>query len=45
MREFDTEDLVLVRKHVKSRIKYVIAHKLVLKGKVPYIVLDKATPS
>ena len=44
MREFDTGDLVLVRKQVKSRRKYGIAQKLLFKTKVPYRVLKKATP-
>ena len=45
MRKFDTGDLVVVSKQVKSSIKYGIAHILVFKTKVPYRVLDKATPS
>ena len=43
MREFDTEDLVVVRKHVKSSRKYGIDQELVLKKKGPYRVLEKAT--
>ena len=45
MKEFDTEDLVIVRKLVNLSIKYGIAQKLVFKTKGPYIVLYKATPS
>ena len=45
MREFDTGDLVVVRKQVKSIIKYVTAKKLLLRTKGPYRFLDKATPS
>ena len=44
MREFDTEDLVVVRKHVDSTIKYRKSHKLVLKTKGSYIFLEKYTP-
>ena len=43
MREFETEYLVLVRKQVKSSIKDGMAHILVSKTKVPYMVLEKAT--
>ena len=43
MREFDTEDLVVVRKHVKSSRKDGIDQELVLKKKGPYRVLEKAT--
>ena len=45
MREFDTEDLVIIRKHVKSSIKYGIEDKLVFKTNGPYRVLEKAAPS
>ena len=45
MMEFDTGDLVLVRKQVKSSRKYGIAQKLVFKTKVPYRVLEKVTLS
>ena len=45
MREFHTGDLVVVRKHVKTSIKYRIAQKLLFKTKGPYRVLEKATPS
>ena len=45
VREFDTGNLVVVRKQVKSTRKYGIYHKLVFKTKGPYRVLDKATPS
>ena len=41
---FDTGDLVVVRKQVKSSIKYWIAHKIVFKTKEPYRFLEKATP-
>ena len=43
MREFDTGDLVVVRKKLKSRIKDGIANKLVFKTKGPYRVLEKDT--
>ena len=45
MKEFDTGDLVVVSKQVKSRRKDGIAQKLVFKTKGPYIFLEKATPS
>ena len=45
MREFDTGYLVVVSKQVNSSRKYGISQKLVFKTKVPYIVLEKATPS
>ena len=45
MREFDTGDLVVVRKKVKSSRKYGIAQKLVFKTKIPYRVLEKVTMS
>ena len=44
-REFDTGDLVVVREQVKPSIKYWIYQTLVFKTKVPYIVLEKDTPS
>ena len=44
-REFDTGEIVVVKKQVKSIRKDIIAHKLVLKKKGPYKVLDKAAPS
>ena len=44
MREFYTGDLVVLRKQVKSSIKYGISQKLVFKTKGPYIFLEKATP-
>ena len=45
VREFDTGDLVIVRKQVKSTRKYGISQKLVLKTKGTYRFLEKATPS
>ena len=39
MRVFDTVDFVLVMKHVNSRRKDRISHKLVFKTNRPYIVL------
>ena len=39
VREFDTGDLLVIRKQVGSSRKYVISHKLVFKTKVPYRVL------
>ena len=42
--EFDTVDIVVVRKQAKSRKKDWISQKLVFKTKGPYEVLDKATP-
>ena len=44
MREFDTGDLLLVRKQLKSSIKSGIAQKLVSKIKGTYRVLEKAIP-
>ena len=44
-REFDTGDIVVIRIQVKSIRNDMIVQKLVLKTKVPYRVLDKATPS
>ena len=44
MKEFDTEDLVVVMKQVKSNRKYGISQKLVFKTKGPYRVLDNYTP-
>ena len=43
--EFDTGDLVIVMKKVKSSRKYGIAQKLVLKTKGTYRSLEKATPN
>ena len=45
MREFDTGDLLVVRKQVNSTIKDGKTQKLVFKTKGPYRVLEKATPS
>ena len=42
MREFDTGDLVVLSKQVKSSRKYGVAQELVFKTKGPYIVLEKA---
>ena len=42
MREFDTIDLVVVRKQVTSSIKDGIAQKLLFKTKGIYIFLEKA---
>ena len=36
---------MIVRKEFKSSIKDGVAHKLVLKTKLPYIVLEKDKPS
>ena len=44
MREFDTGDLAVVRKQVKSNIKDGVSQILVFKKKVTYRVLDKASP-
>ena len=44
MREFNTGDLVVVRKQVKSSRKDGIPHKLLFKTKGPYIVPEKTTP-
>ena len=44
IKEFDTGDLVVVIKLVKSSRKYGIAQKLAFKTKLPYRVLEKATP-
>ena len=43
IREFDTGDIVVVRKQVKSIINYRVYPKLVFKTKLPYIVPEKAT--
>ena len=43
MREFDTGDIVVVRKMVKTSINNGVSHKLLFKTKGPYIVLEKAT--
>ena len=45
MREFDTRDIVVVSKHVKSSRKDGIYQKSAFKKKGPYRVLEKATPS
>ena len=44
MREFDTGDLVILSKQVKSKIKYGIYQKLLFKTKELYRVLENATP-
>ena len=45
MRQFDTRDLVVLKKQVKSNRKYGKAQKLVLITKVTYRFIEKATPS
>ena len=45
MRKFDTGDLVVVKKQVKSSIKHGLSHKLLFKKKIPYRDLEVATPS
>ena len=42
-REFDTGDIVVISTEVKSRIKYGVHQKLLLKIKGPYRVLEKVT--
>ena len=44
MIEFDTGEIVVVRKKEKSNRKYGLDQKLVFKTKVPNKVLDKFTP-
>ena len=43
-REFDTGEIVVLRKQVKSRRKEEIPPKLVFKTKLIYRVLETATP-
>ena len=45
MREFETVDIVVLRKISKSSRKEKVDPKIVLKTKGPYSVLEKATPS
>ena len=45
VRDFDTGDILLVRKQVNSNINYRVYHKLALKTKGPYRLLEKSTPS
>ena len=42
-KEFDTGDIVVISTEVKSRIKYGVDQKLLLKIKGPYRVLEKVT--
>ena len=44
-REFDTGDIVVVHKQVKSIRKEGISKRLVFKAKVTYKILEKATTS
>ena len=44
MRKFDTGELVVVRKQVKSIIKFGIAQKFLFKTKGPYRFLEKVIP-
>ena len=44
VRDFDTRDIVVVRKQVNLIVKYGVSHKLSLKTKKPYRVVEKATP-
>ena len=44
MRKFDTGEIVVVNKQMKSTGKDGLSQKLVFKTKGPYRVLDKATP-
>ena len=41
-REFDTGEILVLRKEVKLSIKNGVAQKLVFKTKIPYRVLQKA---
>ena len=45
MSEFDTGDIVVVRKQLKSIIKEGESHNFLLKTKGPHRVLEKSTPS
>ena len=44
MMDFYIGDLAVEKKNVKSIRKYGISQKLLFKTKVPYRVLEKATP-